>query len=70
MVRPLIGRMSIPLAGLALGAAAMASSDVPATITGATNPKTWGAAGWVADIIPHAIYGLVTAMAFEAYADE
>jgi hypothetical protein len=71
LARPLLGRrVSVPLAGLALGAAAMATSDVPATITGATNPKTWGAASWAADIIPHAIYGLVTVMTYEAYADD
>lgn len=32
-------------AGAALGLAAMAASDVPATALGKTNPKTWGAAG-------------------------
>src|SRR5690348_3537174 len=71
VARPLLGRrVSVPLAGLVLGAAAMATSDVPATITGATNPKSWGAAGWAADIVPHATYGLVTVMAYEAYADD
>jgi hypothetical protein len=70
LVRPFAGRISIPLAGLVLGAAAMASSDVPATVTGATDPKTWGASGWASDIIPHAIYGLVTVLAYEAYQGE
>lgn len=68
IIRPVFGRMSVPVAGLVLGAAAMATSDVPATITGATNPKTWGMSGWVADIVPHALFGLVTATAYEAYA--
>lgn len=67
-IRPVFGRMSVPVAGLVLGAAAMATSDVPATITGATNPKTWGMSGWVADIVPHALFVLVTATAYEAYA--
>lgn len=70
LARPILVKLPLPLAGLALGAAAMASSDVPATITGATNPKTWGAAGWASDIIPHAIYGLVTVLTYEAYAED
>ena len=70
LARPILVKLPLPLAGLALGAAAMASSDVPATITGATNPKTWGASGWASDIVPHAIYGLVTVLTYEAYAED
>ena len=70
LARPILVKLPLPLAGLALGAAAMASSDVPATITGATNPKTWGASGWASDIIPHAIYGLVPVLTYEAYAED
>ena len=70
LARPILVKLPLPMAGLALGAAAMASSDVPATITGATNPKTWGASGWASDIIPHAIYGLVTVLTYEAYAED
>ncbi|MGE5334866.1 MAG: hypothetical protein ACM3N4_09230 [Nitrososphaerota archaeon] len=70
LARPFVRRVPLPLAGLALGAAAMAGSDLPATITHASNPKTWSASGWAADIIPHAIYGLVTVAAYEAYASK
>ncbi|HET9980775.1 MAG TPA: hypothetical protein VFQ32_10040 [Ktedonobacterales bacterium] len=70
LARPALRRLPLPLAGLALGAAAMAGSDVPATITKATNPRTWGASGWLSDIIPHAIYGLVTVLTYEAYAED
>ncbi|HEU5347830.1 MAG TPA: hypothetical protein VFU63_04380 [Ktedonobacterales bacterium] len=70
LVRPFVRRVPLPLMGLALGAAAMASSDVPAAITGATNPKTWGTAAWASDIIPHAIYGMVTVLTCETYADD
>jgi hypothetical protein len=48
----------VPLAGLVIGAAAMAMSDVPATRAGITDPRTWGTAGWLADIVPHALFGL------------
>jgi len=44
----------------------MAASDVPLIALRATDPKTWGFSGWVADIIPHLIYGLVTVTTYEA----
>jgi hypothetical protein len=46
---------------IALGAIAMAASDVPATLLGATNLKEWTPASWISDILPHAAYGLATA---------
>ncbi|HEY0393254.1 MAG TPA: hypothetical protein VGD01_02045 [Candidatus Elarobacter sp.] len=67
LVRPAIrGKVPLLIAALAAGAAAMALSDVPATKTGATDPKTWGPEGWLADIVPHALYGLALAFAFDA----
>ncbi len=58
--------VSIPLAGTIIGAAAMAASDVPLATSGVSDPKTWGVSGWASDAIPHLIYGLVTALAYEA----
>ena len=60
------GNVSVPLAGTIIGAAAMAASDVPLATSGVSNPKTWDAASWASDAIPHLIYGLVTALAYEA----
>jgi hypothetical protein len=71
LVRPhLLRHVPLPLAGLAFGAAAMVGSDAPASVTGATDPRTWGLTGWLSDLIPHAIYGLVTVVAYEAFSDE
>jgi hypothetical protein len=67
LVRPQFKRVSLPVAGVAVGLAAMVASDVPAVSTGVTNPRTWGTSGWLADLIPHLIYGLVTVATFEAY---
>ena len=51
-----------PLArGLALGAAAMAVANGPMVAQGLTDPRTWGVAGWVSDVVPHVAYGVVTA---------
>lgn len=56
-----------PVVGSAVaGAAAMAASDVSAASLGVTDPKTWGATGWIADIVPHAAYGAITAYVYEA----
>jgi hypothetical protein len=62
--------LPIPLAGVALGVAAMAASDIPATLTGSTQPQTWGISGWLSDILPHLIYGVTTALAYETLTGE
>ncbi len=68
-LRPRVPRVPLMLSAVALGAAAMLASDVPATRIGATDPRTWGIGGWVSDIIPHIAYGLVTAAVFDAVTD-
>ncbi len=69
-LRPGMRDVSQPLAGATLGALAMAASDIPAVALGVTNPKEWGLAGWLADIVPHMAYGLVTTLVFETFRDE
>jgi hypothetical protein len=56
------------VAAAGLGLAAMAASDAPATALGVTDPRTWGAAGWASDLLPHLAYGLATATVYEALA--
>jgi hypothetical protein len=56
----------IPLASIGVGLTAMAASDVPLIALRVSNPKTWGISGWLADVIPHLIYGLVTVTTYEA----
>jgi len=67
VVRRLGLRLPLPLAGLAIGGAAMAFSDSVATALGATDPTSWGASGWALDIIPHAAYGMTTAATLEMF---
>lgn len=62
--------VSLPLAAVLVGATAMVASDVPLVSLGLTNPKKWGVSGWASDAIPHLIYGLVTAFAYEALVNE
>lgn len=65
LARLLLPRLPLWLAGGILGSAAMAASDIPATRLGLTRPQDWTAADWAADVIPHAAYGLVTALTFD-----
>lgn len=65
-VRPsLRGRIPLLVGALAAGAAAMVLSDVPLAKSGATDPKTWGMSGWLADLIPHVLFGLALALSFD-----
>jgi hypothetical protein len=42
-------------------ALALIGTNGPMTVLGVTNPLTWGAVGWISDLIPHIGYGAVTA---------
>jgi hypothetical protein len=53
-------RSAGPLTGLALGTAAMIVANAPMVAQGLTDPRTWGLAGWVSDIVPHVAYGWAT----------
>jgi len=68
-VRPHLRRIPVPVAGVVLGLVAMAASDVPIGASGVSDPSTWEPADWAADLIPHLIYGLVTAIAYDAFAE-
>ena len=67
LVRPHLGDVSIPLAGLGLALVAMAGADVPAATLGVTAPATWPVSTWVMDLGFHLPYGLVTAVTYEAF---
>ena len=64
-MRPGLGRVSTPLAGVAVGLAAMSAADASYAVTGASDPKTWTIADWVSDLVPHVIYGLITVATYE-----
>ena len=68
LARPSLGRISAPLAGVAVGLAAMAAADASYAITGVSDPKTWTMMDWISDLVPHIIYGLVTVATYETIA--
>ncbi len=66
LAREEIDEVPTALAGIGLGLAAMAASDIPIAASGVSDPRTWAVADWAADLIPHLIYGLVTVAVYEA----
>ena len=69
LLRPHLRGVPMPVAGVGVGLAAMAASDIPIAALGVSDPATWGVSGWVADVVPHLAYGLVTAIAYDAFTD-
>jgi hypothetical protein len=59
----------LPVAGVVLGLGAMAATDTPIIGLGLSDPREWGVSGFLSDIVPHVVYGLVTAGAYEALTD-
>jgi hypothetical protein len=50
-----------PLVGPALaGGLAMVGANVPLTTMGITDPRRWSGGEWLADVVPHVAYGVVT----------
>jgi len=50
-------------------AVAFAGSNVPMTVLGITDPRTWKAQDWMSDIVPHVAYGAVTGAVLVASSD-
>ena len=66
LLRPALRGVPVLLMAVAAGGAAMALSDVLIAASGASDPKTWSAADWATDAIPHLAYGLALALSFDA----
>jgi len=49
---------------------ALVGANAPMTALGISDPRSWSKADWVADLVPHLAYGLVTAAALRAMCDE
>jgi hypothetical protein len=41
----------------------MAVTDGPMAAMRVSDPRTWSTSDWASDVVPHAIYGVVTAAA-------
>lgn len=67
LAEPLVrGRRPVWLVGSVLGAVAMVGGNAPAIASGSTDPRHWGLEGWLADIVPHLVYGVVAVATADA----
>ncbi len=66
LLRPHLRKVPWPILGMVAGVAAMAAADAPAVRFHLTDPRKWGSAGWLSDLIPHLAYGFVVAGVFES----
>ncbi len=55
LARPAVRRLP---AAVVVGLAAMALTDASSTALGTTDPRSWSAQDWLADLIPHLAYGV------------
>ncbi|MFF3565327.1 hypothetical protein ACFYXS_35315 [Streptomyces sp. NPDC002574] len=52
------------------GVLALIGTNGPMTVLRVTDPRTWSASDWVADIVPHVAYALVTTAVLKGLAPE
>jgi hypothetical protein len=67
LARRLGWRPSVPVGAAVTGVAAMAGSAGPMASLGVSDPRSWSAADWISDALPHLAYGLVTTAALNAF---
>lgn len=65
LVRGAGWRPSAVAGTLAATLGALVGSNGPMTVLGVTDPRTWPASSWIADIVPHLAYGAATAAVLE-----
>ena len=59
--RSLGWRPPVAVGSLAATLAVLVGANGPMTALGITDPRTWSLESWVADVVPHVAYGIVTA---------
>jgi len=65
-VEPALGRLPTPVAAGVLGAGVMAATDASSAALGTTDPRRWSPGDWLSDLVPHALFGIVTVAAYGA----
>jgi hypothetical protein len=45
----------------------MVAANGPMTALGVTDPRTWSATDWIADLVPHLVYGVVVKNTIDAF---
>lgn len=65
LLRDRLPRAPTPLLALGTAAAANAGTVAPMAALGVTRPRAWPASSWVADLVPHLVFGVVTAACYD-----
>lgn len=60
-----VGKPAAPWSVLVAGAVAMLGGNVPMAVLGISDPRSWSAADWLSDVLPHLAYGVVTAVTYD-----
>ncbi len=58
-------RPGVLATGLIATFGAMALTDGVMSLLGVTDPRSWSTTDWASDLVPHLVYGFVTAVALE-----
>jgi hypothetical protein len=66
LAQPAMHALPLPVRGVVAGLTADIGTTAPMTALGVTDPRTWPASSWARDVVPHLVYGLVTAAVYEA----
>jgi hypothetical protein len=66
VARPLLRRLPTVPAGVLVGLGAMAATDASSAALGTTDPRTWAAQDWLADLVPHVAFGLGVVATYDA----
>lgn len=56
---------SLPVLAALAGLGANVGSVVPIAALGVSDPRGWSLSSWLEDLVPHLVYGVVTAAVFE-----
>jgi hypothetical protein len=66
LLRRLGVRPPLPLGAALVGLGAMAATDGSMAALKISDPRTWSAADWLSDLVPHLVYGAVTYATLQA----
>src|SRR4051794_2238867 len=67
LVRAAGFRSSPPVGTALITAGVLVATNGPMTVLGVTDPRTWSAADWISDVVPHLAYGVVVKTTMDAF---
>jgi xanthosine utilization system XapX-like protein len=65
LFRPRLRGVPPPVLALGVGLAANVGTTGPMAVLGITDPRRWSGTSWASDLVPHLVYGGITAAVFD-----